>query len=270
MPESTINALITAIGSMVGGIIGAYATIQAAKVKLPNNSFNSKRTKFPFSGIIIGTVIGATATLVILVLLGFVSIPTPAPKGDVQETNVLFNQSFDNGNADGITYLGDRTVWSIIKDETGNYVLDGDNTNGKDEYPRAVWGDESWEDYELSLRIRFINQSPQWTGGIIYFRSNATHRSYQLNLNPFDDDVTINFDGASYSTLDRTSFIVDPQKWYLVYIKADGENMLIKIDDNWVFELSDTNRSNGNLNLVPEQGVHLQVDDIAVELLPED
>jgi hypothetical protein len=75
MSESTANAIITAIGSLLGGIIGAYATIQAAKVKLPKSP-NDTEPKFPLLGIVMGAVIGAVATLVVLAFLGFIPTPT--------------------------------------------------------------------------------------------------------------------------------------------------------------------------------------------------
>lgn len=65
-------ALITAIGSIIGGYIGARATIIAAdKNAKANQTFTNKEEKsFSWSGIFMGALVGAVVTLTVLFLLG--------------------------------------------------------------------------------------------------------------------------------------------------------------------------------------------------------
>ncbi|HXD11602.1 MAG TPA: hypothetical protein VN653_16170 [Anaerolineales bacterium] len=67
-----IIALITATGSIVGGYIGARATIIAAEMKAKSNQTPSNNGEKPslWSGIFGGAVVGAALTLVVLFLLG--------------------------------------------------------------------------------------------------------------------------------------------------------------------------------------------------------
>ena len=64
MSENTINTLIAVIGSLLGGIIGAYATIRAAKIahKLPDTP-SGEKPKSSLKGIITGAATGAIITL---------------------------------------------------------------------------------------------------------------------------------------------------------------------------------------------------------------
>jgi hypothetical protein len=80
MSEGIIIALITAVGSLLGGIIGQFisasATVTAAKIKGNVNSANSLKDDKPFSwgNILGGALVGAIATLGILFLLGLFPI----------------------------------------------------------------------------------------------------------------------------------------------------------------------------------------------------
>ena len=114
MSESTVNAIITAIGSLLGGIIGAYATIQAAKVKLAKSP-NDTEPKFPLLGVAIGAVIWAVAILVILAFLGFLPTPiptsitaTPITASTTPNLSTLFFYGFEN-SSDNNSY--DFNIW---------------------------------------------------------------------------------------------------------------------------------------------------------------
>ncbi len=107
MPESTINAIITAIGSLLGGIIGAYATIQAAK-----KGSNDKETKSPLVlGIVAGTFIGAVAIVAVLALLGFIS-----PKEIVSVSDESFTGTWQGLDS----YDGSTITISLV--QTGNEI----------------------------------------------------------------------------------------------------------------------------------------------------
>lgn len=77
MSEGIIIALITAIGSLVGGVAGQFivasATVKAAMIKEGGNfaSTTADEKSFSWSGVFGGAVIGAVFTLVVLFFLGF-------------------------------------------------------------------------------------------------------------------------------------------------------------------------------------------------------
>ncbi|MGP8338086.1 MAG: hypothetical protein ACT6FC_07610 [Methanosarcinaceae archaeon] len=79
MSEGIVIALITVIGSLIGGIFGqkitASATIEAAKIKTKVNQKHEGAVKSPLSvwGVILGVFIGAIITLSILAVFGVLS-----------------------------------------------------------------------------------------------------------------------------------------------------------------------------------------------------
>jgi hypothetical protein len=90
MSEGIVIALITAIGSLLGGVIGqkivASATVRAAEIKTNPNRISDSKSKKPLSlsGILGGALIGAVLTLVVLAAFGMLNfgknnLPTSPP-----------------------------------------------------------------------------------------------------------------------------------------------------------------------------------------------
>ena len=75
MSENIIIALIAASGSIIGGIIGAYAQIESAKIKepLPSESPTKKQNR-TWLGILIGAIVGAASLLLVSWGFGILSI----------------------------------------------------------------------------------------------------------------------------------------------------------------------------------------------------
>jgi hypothetical protein len=75
MSEGVVIALITAAGSLLGGILGQFiaasATVQAASIKngAKLSSSNKNEKSFLWSGVLVGTATGTVITLIILSLL---------------------------------------------------------------------------------------------------------------------------------------------------------------------------------------------------------
>jgi hypothetical protein len=174
MSESTVNAIITAIGSLLGGIIGAYATIQAAKVKLLKSP-NDTESKFPLLGIIIGTIIGAISTLVILAFLGFIPTPTTTTPTIATSTTTsttpnlssLFFESFENSSSNN-PY--DTNIWECTQkcdlamfiQEQGSLKIKMNGQGGVNLGTRQKWQLENVK--EVSGKFK-ITQTGKGNGG---------------------------------------------------------------------------------------------------------
>ena len=87
MSEEILIALITSVGSIVGGIVGnyivAYATIKSATIKKKGKSSKSPKNKKPLSwvGVFGGVVIGAVLTLAALFIFGLF----PTQQNDIDQ-----------------------------------------------------------------------------------------------------------------------------------------------------------------------------------------
>ena len=287
MSEGIIIALITAIGSLMGGIIGslitASATITGIKLKEKIGQPPSVKDEKPHSSwsrVFVGALIGAVATLIVLFLLGMIPpkpenppIATPANETPVFKTQVpattssnssiLFNEDFEDGKAQKMTYIGDG--WQIIADETGNKVYDIDNSKGSG-FPEIDFGSESWKDYEINFRVRLVEGSESWA--IVYFRAKGTSQGgYVASIDLANTSLNYTANGSPWKVITNREHHLQKNTWYWVRIEAKGSEIKISIDDFVVINTDDTLYNSGRITMQAGQYTHMQVDDIQVTSL---
>lgn len=282
MSEGIIIALITAIGSLLGGIIGqiitASATVKAAKIKeeanLPQLSKDEKTRSW--GRVITGAVFGAIATLIILFLLGMIPPNTENPpptaiavtKTPVSKTqtpattssdsSILFNEDFEDGKAQKVTYVSGG--WEIISDETGNKVYDIDNSNGSG-FPEIDFGSESWKDYKIKFRVRFLESA--WA--IVYFRGvGTTYGAYVASIDLSNTSLNYTANGSNWKVMTNREYPLKKDTWYWVTIEANGAEIKVSINDSIVINTDDTLFNSGRITMQAGQYTHMQVDDIQV------
>jgi hypothetical protein len=282
MSEGIIIALITAIGSLLGGIIGqiitANATVKAAAIKEKINPTASNGEKPRSWSIVIGgALIGATATLIVLFLLGIFPPPvenpptatavyeTPTSKPVTKESSnpaILFNEDFEDGKAQKVTYVSNG--WQIISDETGNKVYDIDNSKGYG-FPGIDFGtQEQWKDYEIKLRARIISGS--WI--IIYFRASETNNgNYVVSLDSSNVSLNYTTRGSDWKVMINREYSLKKNIWYWIRIEAKGAEIKVSVDNDTVIYTDDTRYSTGYINIQAGQNTHAQFDDIQVTSL---
>jgi hypothetical protein len=284
MSESTVNAIITAIGSLLGGIIGAYATIQAAKVKLPKSP-NDTESKFPLLGIVIGTVIGAVATLGVLAFLGFVPMSTPKPtepvitltatpievsSNSVKRGNILFTEDFESGSADKFRNM--NGLWRVVKDETGNMVYEIDNSGKTNDWPSTMFGSSSWKNYVIEYKIRILHYGnlPN-IGAQVGFRSvgsdNLSRANYNLSLVPNNQGLWLGYGddiANSYRMLASTDFQIEKNKWYEIRIETIGTFIRVFVNGEEELNTYDSELTTGSLGLRVGPDLQVQYDNILV------
>lgn len=289
MSEGITIALITAIGSLLGGIVGqiitASATIEAAKIKGQSNKSSSSEKNNSWKRVVLGAGIGAIATLVILFSLGMIppnsqntpvttpdalpistktssSIPeTASPTSSLAtgDSSILFHEDFEDGKIQQITYSEEE--WQIVSDETGNNVYDVDNSKGSD-FPRIHLGSNSWKDYKINFRVKII--SGDWV--IIYFREDetASGSSYLLDINL--DAVTLNYTthGSDWKPITSRQYNFKRNEWYTISIQAEGDEIKVTVNDTVVIFTDDTKHTYGRVDIQAGQYTHAQFDDIEV------
>lgn len=285
MSESTVNAIITAIGALLGGIIGAYATIQAAKIKLPKRPNDTKSKKFSLLGIIIGLVIGAIATLAILAFAGFISTPisTPtAPLAKLTNTpteistestnrgNILFAENFESGSTDKFRNMSG--LWRVVKDETGNWVYEIDNTGKINDWPSTMLDSSSWQNYVIEYRIRLLQfgNLPN-IGAQIGFRSVGSDTlslaNYNLSLVPHNQGLWLGYDddiAKNYQMLASRDYQVEINKWYKIRIDIIGTLIIIFVNDKEELYANDYKLKTGSIGLRVGPEMQVQYDDILI------
>ncbi|HNN14127.1 MAG TPA: hypothetical protein PKL78_11255 [Anaerolineales bacterium] len=171
MPESTINTIITAVGSLLGAIIGAAATILAARVKTSTTSTGG--SKFPIWGIVIGAFIGACITVSILAVVALSGI-------------------FGGGGGDTPPDVGPSTI--NVYDSFDNSAYDGSIN-------QAAWvvnGDDNMSIYQENGRLVILASTPTDYGALWLTPTNGLQASIQ-SFNLFE--AGFSWDPAVYNKL---------------------------------------------------------------------
>lgn len=216
------------------------------------------------------------------------SLPTPTTKPTVTPTTtptpvppargkVLFQDNFESGIARNWEYLGDGL--SIVRDTTGNYVLQ--STSTEDQYPAAGVGGGTWRDYAIEFRVRFVD-----------FLDINTFWDLQVNIRRDDSrpvctrytiwfegnkGAGINLDGSGGKGCIRTSlakvssFSLVEGEWYSVLIEAVGPNINVYFDGKLILhgEAVDEPFLQGSILFKGGRRAIVQFDDFrVVELLP--
>ena len=151
------------------------------------------------------------------------------------EGDILFFDDFNDGNLDG---------WTI---ESGDWFVNNGNLagskSGRAFGGRINTGNSEWDNYSIELDVN--NQQGIDEG--IGFRYTPGGDSYELNLRhgagSFNTPEAIlrkNQDGVVTVVGDTRSFPLLNQKWYHLKIDVQNENIKIWIDNNLIFDITDT------------------------------
>lgn len=175
MSEGIIIALITAIGSLLGGVIGqiitASATVKAAAIKEKVNLPTSSKEEQPRSWgrMIGGALIGAIATLIILSLLGIFPPDKQNPPTATENPSSTPNTADSNNSLPKLsqadygnllyedTFESDTGVWSL---QSGNSIQNGELILSPATSTFPNWSTQ-YSDFIFETEFRFID--PQST-----------------------------------------------------------------------------------------------------------
>ncbi len=171
--------------------------------------------------------------------------------------STVFFEDFNDGTADGWIPTGGN--WVV---ENGEYSQS--NTGG------VFWswaGDTNWTDYSFSAKVRFLNPQKEASFGI---RSPDSSNVYYFCLAGGANALTIAEIANGQETYNiRTSpWTAEMNRWYEVEVVVQGDNMKCYLDDDLVFDYTDSGiPSRGRIGL-RTYFTHAHFDDILVTALP--
>ena len=113
-------------------------------------------------------------TLQILIFLIFVSASHFYNLNPTYAQNILFQDSFEDGNADGWTEYSPQGKWYF---EDGEYVGTVVN-NHPLQQSYSIAGDQTWTNYSFSVTVK----GTEGVDKVILFRINEERNAYKLNL----------------------------------------------------------------------------------------
>jgi photosystem II stability/assembly factor-like uncharacterized protein len=174
----------------------------------------------------------------------------------------LFNDNFDDGNADGWKFelMGSAAKWDVLNDN-GNYFLHGEDHNWAQFFDNQPWGN-----YYFESKIRLIE------GGLHLNVRVTTNSRYYIGFH--QGGVNLNKD---YANGDRFNLATKDKNfvagiWHTVKIFCLNELIRIYVDDNLEIEFADENPIlGGSVAIETNPGSKIEADDLLVfgEPLPE-
>jgi hypothetical protein len=209
--------------------------------------------------VFVGTGLLTIDTLASAGKMPFFTAPTPTP---YSPGTILLDENFEDGQMQGISVNGD---WKLISDETKNRVIDSDSTSGGN---FLGFGSESWDNYLLEFRIRFLSTNNQGIG--LEFRrtcgSSQDCLRYVLFLNA--DSINLHFDGPQtpYTPIQASTYNFNTQSWYDVRLEARNSNLKLFINNSLIIEANDSNLAKGSF-LFGVENNHVQLDDLRIVAL---
>lgn len=182
----------------------------------------------------------------------------------LENNGVLFEENFEDGEANGMIYVfGD---WEV-KSFDGNLIYEIDNSNGT-EYPSFDFGSTSWENYSVSYRVRMLNLISHAPEVIFEFRksANAKDRYIQSFITGYDVVIfAISKHGNPWQNLETSgTYTFNQNQWYSVKVNVFEDNVKIYVNDVLLINATDTQLTNGRLQLSAGPGSIVQFDDIIV------
>ncbi|MGB3717461.1 MAG: protein kinase [Candidatus Promineifilaceae bacterium] len=192
--------------------------------------------------------------------------------GDAPKAGILFEDDFESGSAGEWNYLG--AGFTVVEDETGNYVLQLDLSGAED----AEIGNSSWRDYALEFRVKILESSD--SGDIwVHPRHNQAYTictPYTLFFKVGEEQDSriergTSTEGGCESTLLDTEedLNLETDRWYSFRIEVVGPEIAVFLDGQPVLHAEDSEHPlNGPIRFSKSADGLVYYDDIRVIHLP--
>jgi hypothetical protein len=151
--------------------------------------------------------------------------------------------------------------WKKSPDETGNQVYENDNQTG---YPQIRFGSSDWKNYAIEFRTRILDFTSSDSGFYCNFRIYGAGLYYQVFLKP--QSITLSTH-PPYQELVSKSISVGKGIWYSIRLEAQAMQIRVFLDNDLIFDITDSRVSQGDIMLGVAPGTYAQFDDIKVTAL---
>lgn len=171
---------------------------------------------------------------------------------------VLFQDDFNDGNANGWTPQSGYDDWSVVS-EGGNYVYYSSSTNEA----RTSAGSQSWTDYSVEARVKVENFNGS-NRAYVAGRYKDGNNYYAASLTGGNKLELRKKVGGSTSNLASKSYTVTPGVWYTVKLEMSGSTIRMYVNGNLELSATDSSLASGGIGLVAYKTV-TKYDNIIVE-----
>jgi serine/threonine protein kinase len=190
---------------------------------------------------------------------------TPTVIQSTSEPNpaaILIAEDFEDGKAQGFNFQTEH--WKVIKDETGNMVLDADYTVD-DASGGVEFGSDEWTDYAVEYRAKMINAEADM---VLYVRNNqGTGYLQRLSLRGQNMEMAFQSNETGWKVITQRNFTFKRDVWYHVRLEVQGDKIRMYIEGKLLIEKTDTRAKSGALAFWFFPRTHGQIDDVKVRAL---
>ncbi len=157
----------------------------------------------------------------------------------------LFNDNFDDGNADGWTTQ--NGTWSVVQDG-GSYVYYQSSTDEG----RASAGSQTWTDYSVTANVKVDN----WNGSNRtyvagrYKDGNNFYAASLYNSSGGTLEIRKKVSGSTTTLATKTNFGLASGTWYTVKLEIIGTSIKMYINGTLQLSATDSSLTSGGIGLV--------------------
>jgi hypothetical protein len=183
----------------------------------------------------------------------------------VDPASLLFEQNFDNGKQDGISFS--PQYWETDQDDNGNEFLCSIPGNT---YAGLNFGQSSWTNYAVELRFKELDHQPGLGSTVaIYFRYDPSTNTGDAGLLDIDSHYADLILNKPSENLSHSYYSTLKDAWYTMRVELAGQNIKFFINNQWVGSGTDSTFIYGAANISVSPYEKICVDDIRVWALDE-
>lgn len=142
----------------------------------------------------------------------------------------------------GMTGIGQRTVWEAIADPDGpsGWVLAETSADPTDlRFPFCVYEQAMARDFDATLRFKPLSGTRAQVGGLV-FRAQNANNYYVVRANSLDNSVRLyRMDKGKRSQLANKEAPIEAGKWHTLRVIASEERIEVMLDGKPLFETTD-------------------------------
>ena len=185
---------------------------------------------------------------------------TPDPQRLIAAAT-LFSTDFENGYPSDVYDWSAK--WQVQVENDGNSVFCNQIS---DEWSSFLFGLDEWENYAISLRVKFLSAN-QDQSAETYFRINPAVEGYRANI--WNNEwASVGFYPPP-SELRGSPVETHRYEWNQVELRFVGKDLRYSLNDELVIDVSDDKRASGRAGFGAAPNTEVCVDDIVVWGLDE-
>lgn len=178
------------------------------------------------------------------------STPTTVPTSIIVSTNtppiptatpgpwILFQQDFESGVPGGITVWN---KWNVVLDDTGNHIFCNEPA---DNWPGATYGHDTWDDYAIQLRVKFLDLKPDQSVSVDVRKNSNSSEKYSGELHYGGEEL--NFSSPhEFLYLGYKEINIESNTWYTLLVEASGNYFKYYINGELIGRNTDDHRQQG-------------------------